>query len=181
MGSLGHVFWQAQVLPQRHPQLARPFCTCRLSAGQAAAPRGNRLLLRAISAIPWPMVGKLRNVWQVAITCLGNVWQSHSRGALILTGHKARNECPTMKQMGNRANKEVAGDESRCVLKMRLAGERSNLRFGSGGALPYLLSGSVVWDRVLMCVQQLVSYIRVPIWTRAGVVDNKLFVRLNGF
>ena len=80
-----------------------------------------------------------------------------------LTGHKVRDECPTMKQMGNRANKEVAGDESRCVLKMRLAGERSNLRFGSGGALPYLLSGSVVWDRVLMCVRQLVSYIRVPI------------------
>ena len=80
-----------------------------------------------------------------------------------LTGYKVRDECPTKKQMGNRANKEVTDVESRCVLKMRLAGERSNLRFGSGGALPYLLSGSVVWDLVLMCVQQLVSYIRVPI------------------
>lgn len=80
-----------------------------------------------------------------------------------LTGHKIRDICPTMKQMGNRSSKEVTGDESRCVLKMLLEGERSNLRFGSGGALPYLLSGSVVWDRVLMCVRQLVSYIRVPI------------------
>ena len=80
-----------------------------------------------------------------------------------LTGHKVRDECPPKKQMGNSANKEVTDDESRCVLKMRLAGERSNLRFRSGGALPYLLSGSVVWDRVLMCVQQLVSYIRVSI------------------
>lgn len=80
-----------------------------------------------------------------------------------LTRHKARDKCPTMKQMGNRTSKEVAGDESRCVLKMRLAGERSDLQFGSSGTLPYLLSGSVVWGRVLMCVQQLVSYIRVLI------------------
>lgn len=80
-----------------------------------------------------------------------------------LTGHKVCDECPTMKQMGNSANKEDAADESWCVLRMHLAGEHSDLRFGSGGALPYLLSGSVVWDRVLMCVQQLVSYIRVPI------------------
>lgn len=76
---------------------------------------------------------------------------------------KARDECPTMKQMGNRANKEVTGDESRCVLRMRLPGEHSNLRFGSGGALPYLVSGLVVCDRVLMCERQIVSYIRVPI------------------
>lgn len=89
---------------------------------------------------------------------------NHTDGELKhLTGHKARDECPTMKQMGNMANKEFTGDESRCVLKMRLAGEHSNLRFGSDGSLPYLLSGSVAWDRVLMCVQQLVSYIRVPI------------------
>lgn len=80
-----------------------------------------------------------------------------------LTGHKVRDERPTEKQMGNRANKEVTDDESRCVLTMHLAGERSNLRFRSGGALPYLVSGLVVWNRVLMCVRQLVSYIRVPI------------------
>lgn len=70
-----------------------------------------------------------------------------------LTWHKARDECPTMKQMGNRTNKEVTGDESEYVLRMRLAGEHSNLRFESGGALPYLVSGSVVWNRVLMCVR----------------------------
>lgn len=68
-----------------------------------------------------------------------------------------------MKQMGNRANKEIAGDESRCVLRMRLAGEHSNLRFRSGGPIPYSVSGLVACDRVLMCVQQLVSCIRVPI------------------
>lgn len=70
-----------------------------------------------------------------------------------LRGHKVRDECPTMKQMGNRASKEVTGDGSRCVLKMRLAGNHSDLQFGSGSALPYLVSGSVVWDRVLMCVR----------------------------
>lgn len=80
-----------------------------------------------------------------------------------LTGQKVRDECPTMKQMGNRASKEVTGDESRCVLRMRLAGNHSDLRFGLGGALPYLVSGLVDWDRVLMCVRQLVSYIRVSI------------------
>lgn len=80
-----------------------------------------------------------------------------------LTGHNVRNECPTMKQMGNRANKGVAGDESRCVLRIRLAGEHSNLRFRLGGSIPYLASGLVACDRVLMCVQQLVSCIRVPI------------------
>ena len=92
-----------------------------------------------------------------------------------LTGHKVRDECPTKKQMGNSANKEVTDDESRCVLKMRLAGERSNLRFRSGGALPYLLSGSVV----LMCVQQLVSYIRVSIWTRAGIVRQQTICKVD--
>lgn len=36
------------MLPQRHSQLARPFCTCRLSAGQAAAPRGESTLFGVI-------------------------------------------------------------------------------------------------------------------------------------
>lgn len=63
-----------------------------------------------------------------------------------LTGHKARDECPTKKQMGNRANKEVTDEESRCVLEMRLAGKHSNLRFGSDGSLTYLVSDLVVWD-----------------------------------
>lgn len=48
MGSLGHVFWLGWVLPQRHSQLARPFCTCRLYAVQAAALRGDLALLGAI-------------------------------------------------------------------------------------------------------------------------------------
>lgn len=96
-----------------------------------------------------------------------------------LTGHKVRDECPTKKQMGNRANKEVTDDKSRCVLKMHLAGERSNLRFGSGGALPYLVSGLVVWDRVLMCVRQLVSYIRVPIWTRPRIIRQQTICKVN--
>lgn len=48
MGSLEHVIWLGEVLPQRHSQLARPFCTCRLYAVQAAAPRGNPALLGAI-------------------------------------------------------------------------------------------------------------------------------------
>lgn len=96
-----------------------------------------------------------------------------------LTGHKARDECPTMKQMGNRASKEVTGDESRCFLRMRLAGNHSDLRFGSGGALPYLMSGLVVWDRVLMCVRQLVSYIRVPIWTTAEILRQQTICKVD--
>lgn len=163
MGSLGHVLWRVQVLPQRHPQLARPFCTCRLTAGQAAAPRGDRLLLERFLLSHGPWSGR----WEMSDRLLSLAWlmsDNPTDGELkCLTRHKARDKCPTKKQMGNRTSKEVTGDESRCVLKMHLAGERSNLQFGSSGTLPYLLSGSVVWDRVLMCVRQLVSYIRVPI------------------
>lgn len=57
-----------------------------------------------------------------------------------LTGHKVRDECPTKKQMGNRANKE---------------------------------------DRVLMCVRQLVSYIRVPIWTRPRIIRQQTICKVN--
>lgn len=163
MGSLGHVLWRAQVLPQRHPQLARPFCTCRLTAGQAAAPRGDRLCLRQFLLFR----GVWSRRWEMSDRLLLVAWVMSDNPTAgerkCLRGHKVRDECPTMKQMGNRASKEVTGDESKCALKMRLAGNHSDLQFGSGSALPYLVSGSVVWDRVLMCVRQLVSYIRVSI------------------
>lgn len=125
----------------------------------AACPQGRRPRRGVIG----PCLGQFllfRGVWSGRWEMSDNPTAEERK---CLTGHKVRDECPTKKQMGNSANKEVTDDESRCVLKMRLAGERSNLRFRSGGALPYLLSGSVVWDRVLMCVQQLVSYIRVSI------------------
>lgn len=143
--------WQGRFAPAACPQGRRP------RRGVIGFCLGQFLLFRGVWSGRWEMSDRLLLVaWAMS--------DNPTDGELkCLTGHNARNECPTMKQMGNRANKGVAGDESRCVLRMRLAGEHSNLRFRLGGSIPYFVSGLVACDRVLMCVQQLVSCIRVPI------------------
>lgn len=119
MGSLGHVFRQVRVLPQRHSQLTRPFCTCRLSCGQAAAPRGDSTLLGVIfcCAIDFSdtcdVVLESREISDRLLSVDGSMSDnSTSAERKCLTDYRDSVECPTKQQVRNNVYKKNQRDDS---------------------------------------------------------------------
>ena len=119
MGSLEHVFWQVRVLPQRHSQLTRPFRTCRLSAGQAAAPQGDSTLLGVIFSCAidisdtCDVVLESREMSDRLLSVDRSMSDNFtSAERKCLTDYRDPDECPTKQQVRNNVYKGDQSDDS---------------------------------------------------------------------
>ena len=100
------------MLPLRHSQLTRPFCTCRLSAGQAAALRGDStqvgvIFCRATDfSDTCDVVLGSREMSDRLLSVDGSMSDnSLSVERKCLTDYRNPDECPTKQQVRNNVYK----------------------------------------------------------------------------